>query len=1032
MKMKKMMAILLAGLITANSFVICVPDLGQDVYAACNFYSTLAQDYMKSEVVTETVDGVLWSFCLNTPTRSNGTANITDLKIAEIKGDVTDISVPSTINGVSVIEIGVNAFISVQRKVTSVTIPDSVTRICDNAFNGCSLLQSVTFDNPDSIVVLGESAFNGCSSLKSIVLGKELMKSNTTGDYAFRNCIALESVVINNREDIIVPKSTFEGCKSLNTVIVAADAVSFQAEKNSFKNCGISELVLPTAKLGESAFEGNVKLKSITFTQNCEIGINAFKGCFGKETGVSKTVYFNGEIVKLGESAFNDCAGLTGMKFSVSNTMVSFSKECIAGTDSLTKLEFLGKDVSLSDQSFCGSCVETLKFSNIGVSALYGDLFGTENNTLKNAEFSSSNVNFYQSDSTGKNVFGHAKKMERLMFYKNVSKVGGTIAAKGYYKGMYFFNPYVVIGLADNSGQAYTVYGYDMSNEVSNNSYYGVRKFAEKQENVTYEHIQEELNVQYVGAADLYLGQDIATTYIKVSQNYADGSKEETVTYAADGNKYSGFVISHDKFVVGTNTITVTYGDKKTSFTVNVLPLEVKSFKVTYVGGEKKEHETLLKKDFLVTDVEYNNGTVVGSVEDFTISDYGVSLTPGTHVIKITYGNHVEECEVVVTGKVLTTLNISLSESGKIKKYVGDRLTQSDFIVTAVYNNGEEVNNFTDYELSNNVITSDTNRIVFKCGEYETSFECKALTVSYIRAYYDGTVIEGENIDTTKLKVTAVYSDGSEREVSGYTLSDYKFAGDGSGGSIIITYEGKSVTVNLTSDLKPTVDPTQGVLPTTKPTATPKPTDVLKPTVTSKPIPTDGYTNSVVPTIKPKPTTVQKATATPKPTTMPKVKKMTLKCSLKGVSLNRKSAKTTYNHYSKKTIKFTPIYKGGKVEYQIVKKGKKASNSKWRKVSSRVSVSKEMRACVYFRYKINGKYAVVKSGGFILDKTAPMVDVDASTYKLKVYDSLSGVSSIKVNGKKVKNGYVLQSGSNKIVAIDKAGNKKVVKCKIVY
>lgn len=1013
MKKAKTMALLLGLTITICGGIAVANDF--TAKASCNFYSTLAQDYMKSETVNETVDGVVWSFCLNTPTNSSGTANITDLKVLEIKENVTDISVPSVINGASVIEIGVNAFNSVQGKVTSVTIPGTITRICDNAFNGCKQMKNVTFEKPDNIVALGESAFSGCSSLKSIVLGKELMQSNTTGDCAFKNCTALESVTINNKEDIVIPISTFEGCKNLSSVIVPTDAVLFQAEKNSFKNCAIKELVLPASKIGESAFEGNGKLKSVTFTENSELGTNAFKDCFAKESGItSKNVYFNGATIKIGESSFSGCTGLSGMNFASTNTMVSFSNGCISGTNSLSELELLGKDVSFSDKALSGSSVESLKFSNTGVSALYGDLFGTDNITLKNVKFSSSNVKFYQSGGNGQNVFGHAKKIDSLTFDKSVTKVEGTIAAEGYYKNMYFFNPYVIVGITDKSGQTYTVYGYDMNNDASEDTKYGVYAFSEKHKNVTYEHIQETLIVQYTGPSDLYLGQDIATTYIKVTQTYADGSKEDTVNYAANGDKYSGFVISHDKLVAGTNTINVTYGDKSSSFTVNVLPVEVKDFTVTYIGGEKKENETLLKKDFLVTNVEYNNGTIIDSVEDFTISEYGVALTPGMHLIKVTYGNHVKECEIFVSGKVLKKLNISMTEAGSLKKYVGELLTKEDFNVTAVYDNGEEVRNFTNYELSNNYLTSDTNNIVFRCGNYQTNFECKAATVSYIRAYYEGTVNEGEKIDTTKLTVIAVYSDGNERKVSGYTVSDGI-----SSESLIVTYEGKTVTVNLFSDSKPSVSPTQVIVPTSSPSEVPKPSKIVEPSVT------------YIPSSTPKPTAIQRAASTPKPTNVPKVKKMTLKCSLKGISLNSKSVKTTYKCYSRNKIIFRPTYKGGRVEYQIVKKGGKLNNSKWKRVNTKVSITKEMKACVYFRYKMDGKYVVVKSSGFILDKTAPIVDVDTSTHKLKVTDSLSGVSCIKVNGRKVKNGYVLQNSSNKIVATDRAGNKKIVRCRIV-
>ncbi|MBD5279039.1 MAG: leucine-rich repeat protein [Bacteroides sp.] len=47
-----------------------------------------------------------------------------------------------------------------------VTIPDSVTSICNNAFFGCKSLQSVTI--PDSVTFISDFAFYGCSSLQSI------------------------------------------------------------------------------------------------------------------------------------------------------------------------------------------------------------------------------------------------------------------------------------------------------------------------------------------------------------------------------------------------------------------------------------------------------------------------------------------------------------------------------------------------------------------------------------------------------------------------------------------------------------------------------------------------------------------------------------------------------------------------------------------------------------------------------------------------------------------------------------------------
>lgn len=119
--------------------------------------------------------------------------------------NLVNVTLPSTIN-----YIGYSAFAGT--KIKSMTIPNSVTTIDYDTFNGCYDLQYVTI--PNSVINIMSYAFNNCSSLSSITIPNSVIE---IGEYAFNGCYSLTSVTIP-KSVISIGYSLFEACNYLETI----------------------------------------------------------------------------------------------------------------------------------------------------------------------------------------------------------------------------------------------------------------------------------------------------------------------------------------------------------------------------------------------------------------------------------------------------------------------------------------------------------------------------------------------------------------------------------------------------------------------------------------------------------------------------------------------------------------------------------------------------------------------------------------------------------------------------------------------
>lgn len=158
---------------------------------------------------------------------------------------------------VDVVEIG-SAF-EHNQSLTSVTIPNSVTNIGNNAFRGCTRLASVTM--PNSVTSIGDYAFQGCTSLTSVTIPNSV---TNLGNAAFSSCTELTSVtILGNVMNNYYPLSgsLFSECQNLRTITLGNNMT----------------------KIGDFMFHGGlVRLKTITIGRGVtSIGGYAFSNCSG-------------------------------------------------------------------------------------------------------------------------------------------------------------------------------------------------------------------------------------------------------------------------------------------------------------------------------------------------------------------------------------------------------------------------------------------------------------------------------------------------------------------------------------------------------------------------------------------------------------------------------------------------------------------------------------------------------------------------------------------------------------------------------
>lgn len=180
--------------------------------------------------------------------------------------DLKTVSIPSSIT-----RIGESAFDACG--ISEITIPNSVKTIDSRAFEQTSII-SITI--PNSVTSIGDCLFFMCYDLKNVV-----MSENVTyiPEATFMWCQELESVKLSNRTTYIGPR-TFESCENLSSIIIPTGVTKI--EYRTFFGTAISNITLPegVTSIGEEAFACCDNLSSIVIPNSVTyIDNSAFYGC---------------------------------------------------------------------------------------------------------------------------------------------------------------------------------------------------------------------------------------------------------------------------------------------------------------------------------------------------------------------------------------------------------------------------------------------------------------------------------------------------------------------------------------------------------------------------------------------------------------------------------------------------------------------------------------------------------------------------------------------------------------------------------
>ena len=259
--------------------------------------------------------------------------------VADYTGTSTEVVIPSVHEGLPVMSIGQYAFRGCSG-LTSVIIPDSVTRIGDFAFEDCSSLTSVTI--PNSVTSIGWSAFSGCSGLTSVYITDLVAWCGIEFGGSYANPLSYAHNLYLNGElgtELVIPDGmtsigqyAFSGCTA--EIVWGDDPGITEIGEYAFYGYKGTSITIPdsVASIGPYAFAYCTELTSVTIPDGVtSIGEWAFGECSS-----FTSIIIPDSVTGIGDSAFFRCYGLTSV--TIPNRVTGIGNDAFLGCSKLVEV----------------------------------------------------------------------------------------------------------------------------------------------------------------------------------------------------------------------------------------------------------------------------------------------------------------------------------------------------------------------------------------------------------------------------------------------------------------------------------------------------------------------------------------------------------------------------------------------------------------------------------------------------------------------------------------------------------------------